>query len=36
LKPLSPAAWEGAIRLMYGTEGLLLALWLVIIRVLNL
>jgi adenosylcobinamide-phosphate synthase len=36
LKPLSPAAWEGAIRLMYGTEGLLLALSLVITRVLNL
>ena len=36
LKPLSLAAWEGAIRLMYGTEGLLLALWLVITRVLNL
>lgn len=33
LKPLSPAAWEGAIRLMYGTEGLLLALWLVITRI---
>jgi adenosylcobinamide-phosphate synthase len=33
LKPLSPAAWEGAIRLMYGAEALLVAGWLVITRI---
>ena len=33
LKPLSPAAWEGAIRIMYGAEALLVAGWLVITRI---
>jgi adenosylcobinamide-phosphate synthase len=33
LKPLSPMAWEGAIRLMYGAEALLVAGWLVITRI---
>jgi len=28
LKPLDLFAWQGAVRLMYGAEGLLLALWL--------
>jgi len=36
LKPISSVAWEGAVRLMYGTEGLLVAAWLVITRVLTL
>jgi len=36
LHPLAPVAWEGAIRLMYGAEGVLVAAWLVITRVLNL
>jgi adenosylcobinamide-phosphate synthase len=36
LKPLALAAWEGAIQLMYGAEGLLVAASLVIMRALNL
>lgn len=29
VRPLSPAAWRGAVRLMYGAEGLMVAGWMV-------
>jgi adenosylcobinamide-phosphate synthase len=32
-KPLSHSAWQGAVRLMYGAEGLLLAGWLIITKI---
>ena len=35
LRPLDATAWRGAVRLMYGAEGLLLAGWLVIAACLN-
>jgi adenosylcobinamide-phosphate synthase len=36
VKPLSEASWRGAVRLMYGAEALLLAVWLLITGVLYL
>ncbi len=36
LRPLSEEAWRGAVRLMYGTEALLVAAWIAIESLLNL
>ncbi|RNC69206.1 MAG: cobalamin biosynthesis protein CobD [Desulfuromonadales bacterium] len=33
LRPLDAASWRGAVRLMYGAEGLLIAIWLVTLTV---
>ena len=35
LKPLSREAYRGAVRLMYGAEGLLVAVWLVVANIFN-